>query len=56
MFRILKQLALLLRPRTIQSELDQYIHSRNPQSNADVEFHTKQFEHRSKVRSAWWAE
>ena len=60
MFRILKRLLSLFRPkksrRWDKTELDKYLMSRRPQTNAEVDFYTRQFENVSKHRSAWWEE
>ncbi len=46
MLNILERLAEMFPKQHYQSELDQYITSRYPQSPADVEHYTKQFEYR----------
>lgn len=45
MVRILERLAEMFPKQHYQSQLDQYITARRPQSAADVEQFTKEFEH-----------
>ena len=46
MFRLLERLAEMFPKQHYQSELERYITGKYPQSPADVEHFTKEFEHK----------
>lgn len=46
MGRMLERLAEMFPTQHYQSELERYIASKHPQTPADIEHHTKEYEHR----------
>jgi hypothetical protein len=44
----------IFKPTTRQSELEKYLESKNPQSNADVEYYVKEFDRNAGYRAVWW--
>lgn len=50
MLGLLERLAEMFPKQHYQSELDRYISNRNPLNAADVDYYTKEFEHRNSAR------